>query len=57
MSERWHIVDVDAQNRVLQVCRTARQARRAQKKWDHIRLWHRGPNTTIRRLAIRDEEA
>jgi hypothetical protein len=55
MSERWHIVDTYAQNRVLQVCHTERQAQRAQRKWNKLWLWHNGPKTTIRRVAVRDE--
>jgi hypothetical protein len=56
MSERWHIVDTRAQNRVLQVCCTLRKAQRAQAKWYKLWLWHGGPITTIRRVAVRDDE-
>jgi hypothetical protein len=56
VSERWHIVDTYAQNRVLQVCHTERQAQRAQRKWNKLWVWHNGPKTTIRRVAVRDEE-
>ena len=57
MSERWHIVDVDNQNRVLEVCYSSRKAQRAQKRWHELWLWQRGPSTAIRRVAIRDEDS
>lgn len=56
MAERWHIVDVYAQNRVLQVCYTERKAQRAQRKWHKLWVWHDGPKTTVRRVAIKDED-
>ena len=55
MSERWHIVDKESQNRVLQVCYSERQAQRAQKRWHKLYVCHNGPLTTIRRVAIRDD--
>lgn len=55
MSERWHVVDT-FDSRVLEVCWTPRQAQRAQKRWHKAFVWDGGPNTTIRRVAIRDEE-
>jgi len=52
--ERWHIVD--STSRVLEVCYSARKAHRAQKRWHKLWVWHRGPITDIRRVAIKDEE-
>lgn len=55
MSERWHIVDV-IDGRLLEVCYSIRKARREQKHWNDLRVFHGGPRTTIRRVAIRDED-
>lgn len=55
VSERWHIIDVSAQ-RVLQVCRTEKQAQRAQKRWYNLCCFHGGPLTSVRRVAIRDSD-
>jgi hypothetical protein len=55
MSEVWHIKDT-FDGKILEVCRTARKAQRAQARWHKLWLWKRGPLTTVRRVAIRDED-
>lgn len=54
MSEYWHIKD-EFDGKILEVCRSARQAQRAQRRWYKAYLWSGGPKTTVRRIAVSDK--